>query len=283
MSVPSAIPRNVGLGAGLSLKPEHFTDALTSCAAGLWFEVHPENYMVGGVRRAWLERIAKKHPLSLHGVSLSLAADSPPDITHLRRLKSLMETVKPALISEHLAWSAWQGRYFPDLLPCPRSKSALSRISDNIKLTQDFLGTRIAVENPSHYLRMEEHELHEPDFLAQMTDRTGCGLLLDINNVYVSSHNLNHDADMYLKEFPVNAIMEIHLAGHSLDQPSDLLIDSHCSPVSDPVWALYTGLVKRIGRRPTLIERDDQLPAFEQLMAERSRAQSILDVNLEKS
>ncbi|UFH51194.1 MNIO family bufferin maturase [Pseudomonas sp. KNUC1026] len=275
--MPSTLPLNSRLGAGLSLKPEHFTDALACSAQGLWFEVHPENYMVGGIRRAWLERVAEQHPLSLHGVSLSLAAGSPPGLTQLHRLRSLIDAVKPVLVSEHLAWSTWRGHYYPDLLPCPRSGEALLRITDNIKRMQDVLGRRIAVENPSHYLQMKEHAFDEPDFLSELCERSGCGLLLDINNVYLSSHNLNQDTEAYLRNFPVAAIMEIHLAGHSLDDQSNLLIDSHDAEVSDPVWSLYRRLIERIGTRPTLIERDDRLPAFDQLMTERSQAQAVLD------
>ncbi|SDJ38121.1 hypothetical protein SAMN05216189_101635 [Pseudomonas delhiensis] len=265
-------------GAGLGLKAEHYAQALDCGAEGLWFEVHPENYMVGGPRLAWLERIAERHPLSLHGVSLSLAADAPPDTAHLQRLRALAERVRPVLVSEHLAWSAWRGHYHPDLLPFPRSDEALARIADNIQRTQDALGRRIAVENPSHYLHLDGHERDEIDFLAELARRTGCGLLLDVSNVHVSAHNLGFDAGAYLDRFPAEAVVEIHLAGHSRDDGGELLVDSHDAPIADAVWTLYQRLVRRIGPRPTLIERDGQIPAFDILLAERERAQAILDL-----
>ncbi|ANY88239.1 MULTISPECIES: MNIO family bufferin maturase [Pseudomonas] len=264
------------MGAGLSLKAEHYAEALACDAPGLWFEVHPENYMVAGPRLAWLERVAERHPLSLHGVALSLAADAEPDAAHLRRLRALVERVAPALISEHLAWSTWHGQYHPDLLPFPRSDEALARIAANISRTQDTLGRSIAVENPSHYLHLDGHTWDEIGFLAELTQRTGCSLLLDVNNVYVSAHNLGFDAFAYLDRFPARAITEIHLAGHSEDAQGNLLIDSHDANVAAPVWALYHHLIQRIGPRPTLIERDDRLPAFDALLTERDTAQAIL-------
>lgn len=265
------------MGAGLSLKAEHYAQALACNASGLWFEVHPENYMVGGPRLDWLERVAQRHPLSLHGVALSLAADAEPDAAHLRRLRALVERVAPALVSEHLAWSTWRGQYHPDLLPFPRSDEALARIASNVARTQDALGRTIALENPSHYLHLDGHAWDEIDFLHELTRRTGCSLLLDVNNVYVSAHNLGFDAFAYLDRFPASAISEIHLAGYSEDVQGDLLIDSHDASVAQPVWALYQHLIQRIGPRPTLIERDGNVPDFDRLLAERDTAQRILD------
>jgi uncharacterized protein (UPF0276 family) len=272
---------SIKMGAGLGLKAEHYEHALDCTASGLWFEVHPENYMVdGGPRLAWLEAIGSRHPLSLHGVSLSLAADCPPDMAHLQRLKALADRVQPALMSEHLAWSTWRGQYHPDLLPFPRSHEALQRIVDNIDCTQNVLGRRIAIENPTHYLRLDGHDWSELDFLTELSNRTGCGLLLDVNNVFISAHNQSFNAASYLDAFPADAVMEIHLAGHTADPgDSNLLIDSHDSPISDAVWSLYQRLIKRIGPRPTLIERDDQIPAFDELMIERNRAQNLLDTH----
>lgn len=267
------------LSAGLGLKPEYFEAALSCVEAGLWFEVHPENYLVaGGPRLAWLDAIRSRHPLSLHGVSLSLAADAAPDAAHLERLAALADRIAPALISEHLAWSAWRGSYLPDLLPFPRTHAALARIAGNIARTQDALARRIAIENPSHYLHIERHDWDEIDFLHELSRRTGCGLLLDVNNVYVSARNLGFCAEAYLDAFPADAVMEIHLAGHSPDPRlgQALLVDSHDAPVAPAVWALYERLIARIGPRPTLIERDDQLPPFAQLLAERGRAHALL-------
>jgi uncharacterized protein len=268
------------MGAGLGLKPDHYQAAHDCAAEGLWFEVHPENYMVGGgPRLAWLEAIRSRHPVSLHGVSLSLAADCPPDMAHLQRLRTLADRVEPALVSEHLAWSAWRGQYHPDLLPFPRTGVALARIASNIAQTQDMLGRRIAIENPSHYLRLDGHEWSELDFLRELSRRTGCGLLLDVNNVHISAHNLGFDAGAYLDAFPADAVMEIHLAGHSTDAAGErpLLIDSHDAPIAPEVWSLYERLIERIGARPTLIERDDHIPPFHALLAERNIAQSALD------
>ncbi|KFE50600.1 DUF692 domain-containing protein [Pseudomonas syringae] len=271
------------MGAGLGLKAEHYQQALECTSDGLWFEVHPENYLIdGGPRLAWLQAIGEQHPLAMHGVSLSLAADCPPDKVHLARLRTLADRLQPALVSEHLAWSAWRGQYHPDLLPFPRTGEALIRITDNIQRTQDALGRRIAIENPTHYLRLDGHEWSEIDFLSELSIRTGCGLLLDVNNVHISAHNLALDAAAYIDAFPAQAIMEIHLAGHTVDPGnSSLLIDSHDAPIVDSVWSLYRRLIERIGSRPTLIERDDQLPSFEVLLGERDLAQCILSPSRE--
>jgi hypothetical protein len=245
----------------------------------MWFEVHPENYLVaGGPRLAWLEAIRARHPVSLHSVALSLAADAPLDSVHLARLAALAGRIQPALVSEHLAWSTWRGAYRPDLLPFPRTGAALRRIAENVARMQEALGRRVAMENPSHYLHIDGHEWEETDFLAELARRTGCGLLLDVNNVYVGAHNLGYSAEAYLDAFPGDAVMEIHLAGHSPDPNlgQALLVDSHDAPVAPGVWALYQRVVARIGPRPTLIERDDRLPEFATLLAERDRADALL-------
>lgn len=265
--------------AGLGFKPEHFDAALASPAVGLWFEVHPENYMAaGGPRPAMLEALRQERPLSLHGVGLSLAADADPDREHLARLRAMVERYQPQLVSEHLAWSAWRDAYHPDLLPFPRTHSALARIARNVDIVQTALRRPILVENPSLYMPLDGHEMSETDFLAELVRRTGCGLLLDVNNVYVSARNLGFSAEAYLDAVPAEAVGEIHLAGHAPDPAlgEALLIDSHGAPVAEPVWRLYERLVGRIGGRPTLIERDDDIPAFDVLMQERDRAQAVL-------
>lgn len=263
--------------AGTGFKPQHFAAACAAPAVGYWCEVHPENYMVaGGPRLAMLEALRSRHPLSLHGVGLSLAADAPPDPEHLARLKVLVERFEPFLVSEHLAWSAWRGAYLPDLLPFPRTRAALLRIADNVARTQDALGRRILVENPSLYLALDGHDYAETDFLAELSRRTGCGLLVDVNNVFVSAANLGFDAAAYLDALPGEAVGEIHLAGHAEDSAGGLLIDTHGAPVAAPVWALFERLVSRIGPRPTLIERDEDVPEFAVLMAERDRAAALL-------
>lgn len=272
--------------AGLGLKPEHYADALASRADGLWFEVHPENYMVaGGPRLAWIQAIRDRHPLSLHGVALSLAADAAPVAAHLARLADLVRRFEPALVSEHLAWSAWRGVYHPDLLPFPRTDQALGRIAANIGRTQDVLGRRIAIENPSHYLSIAAHAWDEIDFLAELARRTGCGLLLDVNNVYVSARNLGYSPEAYLDRFPGEQVLEVHLAGHTPDPNlgEALLIDSHDAPIAPEVWALYARLIARIGPRPTLIERDGNLPDFPTLLAERAAAEATLRAPLQRA
>jgi len=270
---------STALSAGLGLKPQHYEAALACRADGLWFEVHPENYFVaGGPRLAWLEAIRARHPISLHGVALSLAADAAPDAAHLARFAALAERIQPALVSEHLAWSSWRGAYQPDLLPFPRTTEALRRIADNVARAQDVLARRIAIENPAHYLHLDGHAWDEIDFLAEIARRSGCGLLLDVNNVYVAARNLNYAPEDYIDAFPGELVMEIHLAGHTPDPNlgSALLIDSHDAPVAPEVWALYERLIARIGARPTLIERDDRLPEFDILLAERDRAHAQL-------
>ena len=264
--------------AGLGLKSQHYAEALAATADGLWFEVHPENYMAaGGPRLRWLAAIREKRPLSLHGVGLSLAADTDPDPAHLVALKTLVDRFAPFVVSEHLAWSAHRGVHQPDLLPFPRTRAAVDRIAGNIGRTQDALGRTILVENPSLYLPLTGHDLDETDFLVELTRRAGCGLLVDVNNVFVSASNLGYAAQAYLDALPAEAIGEIHLAGHGADAGgSALLIDTHGAPVAEPVWALYHRLIQRIGPRPTLIERDDDIPAFDVLMAERDRAHGML-------
>lgn len=271
------------LTAGIGLKPQHFDAALACRTAGAWFEVHAENYMVdGGPRLRWLDAVRSAHPVSLHGVSLSLAGDAAPDAAHLQRFAALVRRIEPALVSEHLAWSACDGVHVPDLLPFPRTTAALRRIAANIARTQDALGRRLAIENPSHYLRFDAHpsphDWDEIDFLAELVQRTGCALLLDVNNVHVSARNLGFCAEAYLDRFPVDAVAEIHLAGHTPDPTlgEALLVDSHDAPVAREVWALYRRVIARAGPRPTLIERDGNVPSFDELWTERELAAAAL-------
>ena len=266
------------LGAGLGFKPEFAEDALAARDPGLWFEVHPENYLVaGGPRLSLLEALRATHPLSLHGVSMSLGGTAPPDADHLRRLAALADRLQPALVSEHLAWSRFGGAYAPALLPVPRTTEALRHVAANLSRMQDALQRRVAIENPTHYLTLA-HEWGEVDFLHELVRRSGCGLLVDVNNVFVSANNLGIDAAAWIDAIDGDAVMEIHVAGHRADADAStgLLIDSHDAAVAAPVWALLERLTRRIGPRPTLVERDGNVPPFADLIVERSHAQSVL-------
>lgn len=265
--------------AGIGFKPCYFNEALAEPAAGLWFEIHPENYMVdGGPRLALLRALREARPLSFHGVGLSLAGAAEPDRAHLARLKTLVDEYRPMFVSEHLAWSREGTTCFPDLLPFPRTLEALLRIARNIDIVQHTLGRQILIENPSLYLELEGHDFAEVDFLRQLSKRTGCRLLIDVNNIAVSANNLGFDPYLYLDGLPHDAIGEIHLAGHRPDPEHGdaLLIDSHDAPISEQVWALYDDLLERTGPVPTLIERDGNLPPFAELMAERERAAALM-------
>lgn len=270
--------------AGLGLKPQHYAQALACPAVGpqqgLWFEVHAENYMVdGGPRLRWLDAIRRERPLSLHGVGLSLAGDERPDAAHLARLRRLIDRYDPFRVSEHLAWSRKAGVYYPDLLPVLRTREALDRVCDHIDEAQQALGKALLIENPAAYLPFMGHELGEVEFLAEMSWRTGCGLLIDVNNVHVGARNIGFDACAWLDDVPEALVGEIHLAGHRADPAMGdrLLIDSHDAPIFKEVWALFHHLIARIGARPTLIERDGDLPVFEELLAEQTAAARLLD------
>jgi hypothetical protein len=272
--------------AGLSFKPVHFEQAMACPAAGLWYEVHAENYMVdGGPRLAMLEALRKRFPLSIHGVGLSLAGAEEPNREHLVKLKQLADRFEPFLLSEHLAWSRHGEVSFPDLLPFPRTNEALAIIARNIDITQSALGQQILIENPSLYMQLEGHDWPESLFLGELVKRTGCGLLIDVNNVFVSASNLGFNPISYLDALPRGVIGEIHLAGHSQDPllGKSLLIDSHDAPISDEVWLLYDWLLARCGgdRPPTLIERDDDIPEFDVLLAERDKAAAMMAGRLE--
>ena len=281
--VPLASPPPLPQRAGIGLKPDHYRAILNCAAEGLWLEAHPENYMVeGGPRLAWLEALRARHPLSFHGVGASLGGPDPIDTDHLKALKALIARFEPAVVSEHVAWSAAGGRYFADLFPLPRTDEALCWLAGRIDAFQTALGRAILVENPSVYLPLKS-EVDEPDFLVELCKRTGCGLLLDVNNVFVSANNTGFDAGAYIDAIPGHLVGEVHLAGHEADarKGASLLIDTHGAPVAEPVWALYERLILRIGSRPTLIERDANIPDFETLLAERDRADLALARELE--
>ena len=263
--------------AGLGFKLEHLEPALRRRAPGLWFEVHAENYMAdGGPRLAALEALRLCHAISLHGVGLSLLSPTGPDPEHLRRMRRLVERIDPILVSDHLAWQRWENVWHADFFPFPRTSEALDRASANVEQVQTALRRQLLVENPSSYVDLPGHEMGEAEFLSRLVERTGCGLLVDVNNVYVSAKNIGGDASGLIDEFPAAAIGEVHLAGHSADPEGRLLIDSHDGPVAEAVWRLYQRLIGRIGPRPSLIERDDHIPDFDTLFGERDRAHELL-------
>lgn len=265
--------------AGLGLKPEHFRQALDCAEDGIWFEVHPENYMAeGGPRLQWLDAFAERFPLSLHGVGLSLGGLEPPDREHLKRWKQLIARYRPAAISEHLAWTSHQGTHFNDLLPVPATQAALDRFVEHVTMMQDTLDRQVLIENPSVYVALKS-DMTEIDFLRETVARTGCGLLLDVNNVHVSCHNLGLDPIAYLDAVPHDAVGEIHIAGHEEDAAlgGELLIDTHGAPIVETVWSLLDYALALTGPRPVLIERDTNIPAFDDLLGDRRRAQTYID------
>lgn len=266
--------------AGAGLKPEHYAEILETRPDIGWFEAHAENYMgEGGAPHHWLSAIRALYPLSVHGVGLSIGSAGPLDRTHLAALKRVCERYEPGLVSEHLAWSSHDGVYLNDLLPVPYTRETLRQVCDHIDEAQEALGRRMLLENPSTYVAFAESEMGEIDFLTEIARRTGCGLLLDVNNVQVSAVNNGFDAFGYIDAFPVGHVGEIHLGGHDEDAGDDgepLLIDAHGSPVADSVWALYARVIERRGATPTLIERDNDVPAWSDLFAEARRADRIM-------
>lgn len=270
-----ALPQHAGTG----FKPQHFAQIAALPLPGGFFEVHAENYMgAGGPSHAMLERLRADHALSIHGVGLSIGGDEPLDEAHLQRLKALCARYEPESFSEHLAWSGHGGEFFADLLPLPYTPDSLARIADHIDRVQAVLGRQMLLENPATYLAFAESEISETEFLRALVRRTGCGLLLDINNVHVSAHNHGFDARDYLARLPTEAVGEIHLAGHfrHKSDEGDILIDSHGAAVADPVWALYAEVIAQIGPKPTLIEWDNDVPDWQVLRAEARHAQAIL-------
>lgn len=266
--------------AGLGLKPEHYGDILSGNPNIGFFEVHAENYMgEGGPPHRYLSAIAERYPLSLHGVGLSIGGSRELDKTHLGRLKKLIERYRPASFSEHLAWSTHESGYFNDLLPLPYTDETRDRICAHIDQVQETLGTRMLLENPSTYLLFEESTIDEIDFLRTISERTGCGLLLDVNNVMVSAINHRLDPYDYIRRFPVECVGEIHLAGYdeTVDEAGEqLAIDAHASTVHDDVFALYEFTLGRTGPMPTLVEWDNDVPDFPTLNAEAERVDDAL-------
>lgn len=267
--------------AGASLKPDHFQTILNRLPDIGFFEIHAENYLVdGGPFHHYLTRIRERYALSIHGVGLSIGGESPLDQQHLDRLADLIDRYAPAVFSEHLAWSGHAGFFLNDLLPLPYHRATLQRVCDHVDQVQNRLKRRLLLENPATYVEFSSSTITETDFIIEILQRTGCGLLLDINNVYVSSTNHNRDPRAYIDALPPGAVGQIHLAGFSQEQDgagAPLLIDSHDAPVAAAVWDLYDYALCRFGPVPTLIERDGNIPPFEVLQAEVRQADERLN------
>ncbi len=264
---------------GLGFKAEHFAAIRDTRPRLGFFEVHAENYMgAGGPPHRQLTALRQDYALSLHGVGLSIGGPDRPDAAHLKRLHDLINRYQPASFSEHLAWSSHGSDYLNDLLPLPYTPETLQLVCDHVDEVQATLGCRLLLENPSTYVLFAQSTLAETEFLAEIARRTGCGLLLDVNNVFVSCTNHRTDPQDWLAAIPLDAVGEVHLGGHATEAlPSGpLLIDDHGSPVADPVWALYSQTIARAGALPTLIEWDNDIPDFPILLAEAARAADIL-------
>jgi uncharacterized protein (UPF0276 family) len=267
--------------AGTSFKHEHLPAILADERLDGFFEVHAENYMgAGGPPHDAMTRIRRDYPVSLHGVCMSIGGPQPIDRAHLARFKALVDRYEPALVSEHLAWSTHETTYYNDLLPLPYTEATLARVAEHIGEVQETIGRPILLENPSTYVLFSESTMSETDFLREVVRRSGCGLLLDLNNVFVSATNHGYAALGYLADFPLEQVGEIHLAGHA-EQTDDegelLLIDSHDGPVADAVWKLFDLVIGRRGPVPTLVEWDSEIPDWPVLKAEATSAQEILD------
>ena len=266
-------------GCGIGLRAPHVAEILATRPGIAWLEVHAENYMGGGLAVRSLERLCADYPLSVHGVGLSLGSAEGLDAAHLERLARLVERLQPALISEHLSWSVTGGAYLNHLLPLPYTEEALDVVCRNVTRAQERLGRRLLVENPSGYLRFRHSTIPEVEFLNALARRTGCGLLCDVNNVYVTCANLGGDAAAWLDALAPATVGELHLAGHAVNDADGrtILIDDHGSPVADAVWRLFEHALGRFGTTPTLIEWDTDVPQLAVLLAEAAKAGARLD------
>ncbi|MGH1440434.1 MAG: MNIO family bufferin maturase [Cellvibrionaceae bacterium] len=276
------IQENSGLpnSVGISLKAEHYEAILETKPDIGWFECHPENYMGdGGLPHYFLSRINEHYPISMHGVGLSLGSADGIESTHLDQLAKLVDQYQPAQVSEHLAWSHWNSIFLNDLLPLPYTQDFLECVIQNIDTVQNKLKRSILIENPSVYMGFNHNEMSETEFLNALVKQTGCGLLLDINNVHVSSNNLSSSAEEYIESYPLHAVGEIHLAGHSESHTSEgkLLIDDHGSPVIDEVWSLFSSVMTKVDKPlPVLIEWDTNIPQLSTLVDEAKKAEMIM-------
>ncbi len=265
--------------AGIGLRSQHHAEILTAASPPAWIEAHTENYFhAGGPATRALERARSLYPLSLHGVGLGLGSADPLDREHLERVRQAVRRFEPALVSEHACWAHADGEHFNDLLPLPYTEEAALHLAARVRAVQDFLGRQILIENLSAYVSFADSQLAEGEFLAFVVERSGCGLLLDVNNAFVNAANLGLRLDDFFAALPRKAVQEIHLAGHSRQRVGarEILLDDHGSAVGDEVWALYSDVLRRFGPVPTLIEWDNDVPALEVLLAEAARADRML-------
>lgn len=272
-------PAGVRHPVGVGLKAQHYHDVLEGQPELAFFEVHAENYMMqGGNHLRFLEAIAASYPISVHGVGMSLGSEEGLDAIHLNKFRRVVDEFRPWLVSEHLAWSVHGGHYLNDLLPLPLNDTTLEVVSDNIKHMQDTIGRRILIENPSTYVSFTATDIPEPEYLGRLAEGTGCGILLDVNNIFVSARNNGFDARKYIDAVAGIHVGEIHLAGHTVKDVggAEIRIDDHGSPVIDDVWSLYDYTIRRIGERPTLIEWDTDVPEFPVLVAEAHKARTVM-------
>ncbi len=263
---------------GIGLRTPHLAEIIATPPPIGWLEVHTENYLGGGPAPRALARVRGEHAVSLHGVGLSLGSADGLDRAHLARVTELTRRIEPALVSEHLSWSIAGGAYLNHLLPLPYTEESLGLVARNVSRAQEALGRPLLIENPSSYLRFRHSPIPEPEFLTELARRTGCGLLCDVNNVFVSCRNFDQDPAAYLDALPAAAIGEVHLAGHARNEAEGriILIDDHGSPVADEVWALFARALDRFGPRPTLIEWDTDVPALAVLLGEARRAEAAI-------
>ncbi len=264
---------------GIGLRSPHYQEIIDNPPNLGWLEIHPENYFGGGLHRHYLRQIRQDFPVSMHGVGLSLGSDQGVDTDHLRQFKELIDIFDPFIVSDHVSWSASGNAHLNDLLPLPYNNETLNRLCENIDSTQTYFGRKILVENPSTYLSFRGNEMTEYEFLNLICDRTGCGVLLDVNNIYVQSHNHGIDPIEYIDNINANNVGEMHLAGH-IERPvgdNKILIDSHNQLVRNEVWDLYSYAIGKIGSVPTLIEWDQDFPPLDVLIEEASRARSIIE------
>jgi len=264
---------------GIGLRSPHVSEIAATRPELAFLEVHAENYMAETLALDRLLELRRDYPVSLHGVALSLGSAEELDRRHLHRFKALIERIEPMLVSEHLAWSAIDGTYLNDLLPLPYNETSLDLFCRHVEEAQEALGQRLLIENPSAYLRYRYSPIPEPEFIGEVARRTGCGILCDVNNIYVSAWNFGFDPVAYLDALPVDAIGEIHLAGHHAAEDVDILVDDHGSRVAKPVWELYAAAIRRFGSVPTLIEWDTNLPTLEVLLDEANHAGELAHVH----